>query len=135
MSIAFIPKPGYVLMCDFTGYVAPEIIKVRPVVIVSPAHLTRPGLVSIVPLSTTPPNPVEPYHYRLNGNPIPGSSEVEVWAKCDMLATVRLERLDRIKVGRGNYQTANISMDQVRAIRRCVILSLGFDRAIVDGLT
>lgn len=134
MPIKFIPKPGHVLMCNFSGYVAPEIVKVRPVVIVSPAHLVRPGLVSVVPLSTTAPAPVQPYHYRLVGNPIPGSPSTEVWAKCDLVATVRLERLDRVKVGRGDYQSVNVSMDQVRAIRRAIILSLGFDKAYADGL-
>lgn len=134
MALTFFPKPGYVLICDFAGYVAPEMIKVRPVVIVSPAHLNRPGLYMVIPLSTTAPDPVEPYHYKLLGNPVPGSSETEVWAKCDMIATVSAERLDRIRVERGRYERGNVSMDQVRAMRRCVVVSLGFDKLEAEGL-
>lgn len=127
MAITFFPKAGNVLMCDFRGYIEPEMIKTRPVVVISPNHLNRPGLVTIVPLSTTPPNPVEPYHYRLTGNPVPGSNAVEIWAKCDMTATVCTGRLDRKKVGRGNFQVGYVSMEQVRAIRRCAALSFGVD--------
>ncbi len=133
MPITFHPKPGYVLMCDFAGYVAPEMVKARPVVIVSPAHLRRPGLVSVVPLSTTAPDLIEAYHYRLTGNPVPGSSAGEVWAKCDMLATVSIARLDRIKIERGRYERGSVSMDQVRAIRLCIALSLGFDKSTLVG--
>lgn len=127
MAITFHPKPGNVLMCDFRGYVAPEIVKIRPVVIISPAHLRRPGLVTVVPLSTTPPDPVELYHYRLRGNPMPGSNALEVWAKCDLVATVRFDRLDRFKLGRGKFEGGAVAMDQVRAIRRCVAISLGLE--------
>ena len=104
MPIMFRPKPGHVLYCDFKGYIAPEIVKTRPVVVISPAHLSRVNLVTVVPLSTTAPTPVEGHHYKLLGNPIPGSSAIEVWAKCDLVATVCFDRLDRIKIGRGVYQ-------------------------------
>ncbi len=127
MALTFHPKPGVVLVCDFAGYVAPEMIKRRPVVVVSPAHLRRPNLLAVVPLSTTPPDPIAPYHYRLSGNPVPGSDATEVWAKCDMLATVRLERLDRFRIERGRYEIGYVSMEQVRAIRACVALSIGLD--------
>ena len=129
MALTVHPKAGYVLVCDFVGYKAPEMIKARPVVVVSPNHLRRPGLVSVVPLSTTAPDPVEPYHYKLTGNPVPGSSAFEVWAKCDMVATVCVTRLDRIKIERGRYEIGNVSMDQVRAIRLAVAHSLGIDMA------
>lgn len=127
MAIPFRPKPGAVLYCDFKGYIFPEMVKARPVVIVSPAHMSRKDLVTVVPLSTTAPDPVEKYHYKLTGNPIPGDGSLEVWAKCDMVATVCFDRLDRVKLGRGNFQMGNVSMDQVRAIRRGVGISLGLD--------
>lgn len=127
MALNFYPKTGYVLICDFTGYVFPEMIKVRPVVIISPSHLRRPGLVSVIPLSTSTPDPIEPYHYKLMGNPVPGSDATEVWAKCDMVATVSIKRLDRVKVERGRYDRGAVSMEQVRAMRRCAALSLGLD--------
>jgi uncharacterized protein YifN (PemK superfamily) len=127
MAIAFFPKPGTVLICDFQGYIVPEIIKRRPVVVISPTHLKRPKLFTVVPLSTTAPDPVLKYHYKLIGNPVPGGEPVEVWAKCDLVATVSVERLDRVKLGRGRYEVGHISMEQVRAIRRAALVAIGVD--------
>lgn len=127
MTLKFTPKPGCVLFCDFRGYIAPEMIKKRPVVVISPAHLRRPGLFTVVPLSTTAPNPVCEYHYKLRGNPMPWRENVEMWAKCDMVATVCFERLDRFRVSRGNYKTGAVGMDQVKAIRRAAMAALGVD--------
>lgn len=127
MAITFHPKAGMVLMCSFKGYIKPEIIKTRPVVVISPNHLIRPGLVSIIPLSTTDPEPVCEYHYQLRGNPIPGRASTAVWAKCDLVATVSLVRLDRIKLARGTYQTGSVSMEQVRAMRLAVAKSIGIE--------
>jgi uncharacterized protein YifN (PemK superfamily) len=126
MSISFHPKAGMVLICDFTGYIAPEIIKSRPVVVITPNHFYRAGLCIVVPLSTTPPDPIQPYHYALTGSPFP-NDKTEHWAKCDLVATVSISRLDRVKVARGNYQTFHVSMEQVREIRRRSAISLGID--------
>jgi uncharacterized protein YifN (PemK superfamily) len=133
MAITFFPKAGYVLLCDFYGYVAPEMVKRRPVVVISPNHLHRPGLVTVVPLSTTVPDPICDYHYEMKGNPVPGSSKPGTWAKCDMVAVVSVERLDRFKIERGRFESGHVSMDQVRLIRRGVVLSLGFDASLLPG--
>lgn len=126
MALTIHPKAGMVVVCDFAGYQTPEIVKVRPVVVITPNHLPRPGLCTVVPLSTTAPDPVQPYHYKLIHSPFP-HDPAEVWAKCDLVASVSLARLDRVKVERGVYKVFNISMDQVREIRRCCALSLGID--------
>lgn len=125
MPINFHPKAGMVLMCDFGDCVSPEINKVRPVVVISPNNMRRPGLCTVVPLSTTAPVPVENYHYKLLSNPLGG--EADNWAKCDLVTTVSTKRLDRIKLGRGTYVTGHISMEQVREIRRKAALSFGID--------
>lgn len=65
----------------------------------------------------------------MQGNPIPGSTETEVWAKCDLFASVSLDRLDRVKLGRGEYRTGAVSMDQVKAIRLACLYALGIDPA------
>jgi uncharacterized protein YifN (PemK superfamily) len=127
MAITFFPKAGMVLICDFGGYRVPEIVKARPVAVISPNHMRRPGLVTVVPLSTTAPRPVCDYHHRLTGNPIPGDSATEVWAKCDLVATVSIERLDRIRLGRGRYEVGHVGMEQVRAMRRCAARSFGIE--------
>lgn len=124
MTLTFHPRAGAVLMCDFDGFRAPEMIKMRPIVIVSPKHLVRPGLYTIVPLSLTAPDPIKEYHYKLSKDPIPNSNK-EVWAKCDMLVTVCVDRLDRFKVGRGLYKTSAVSDEDLAAIRACMRLALG----------
>ena len=124
MPLTFYPRAGVVLMCDFEGYVAPEMVKKRPVIVVSPRHLERSGLHTVVPMSTTPPNEARPYHLRLTKNPMPNSLG-DVWVKCDMVATVRTERLDRIKVSRGNYVTTAVTPEELSAIRQCLKYVLG----------
>lgn len=126
MPITFHPKAGMVLICDFAGFKVPEMVKARPVVVISPNHLVRPGLVTVVPLSTTLPNPIEPHHVQLKGSPIPGKAAGDVWAKCDMISCVSLGRMDRIKVDRGNYGVGHISMQQVNAIRAAAAASFGW---------
>jgi len=49
-----------------------------------------------MPLSTTAPNPEEPFHHCMDPCSLPGNlARKENWAKCDMLVTVSLERQDR----------------------------------------
>jgi hypothetical protein len=91
-------------------------------------------LVTVVPLSTTVPNPVEAHHYRLKQNPIPGAPATEVWAKCDMLAVVSIERLDLVRTARGpdgkrRYLTLQIGHDQFDAIRRVAMRALTNNRS------
>jgi uncharacterized protein YifN (PemK superfamily) len=124
MAITFHPKAGTVLMCDFSGFRAPEMIKTRPIVIVSPNHLRRAGLYTVVPLSCSAPDPIEAYHYKLKKDPLPYSN-AESWAKCDMVATVCVDRLERIKVGRGHFKTSAISSEELEAIRNCLKYVLG----------
>lgn len=126
MPITFHPKAGTVLMCDFQGFKKPEMIKTRPVIIVSPSHMKRPGLYTVVPMSTTSPDSVEPYHYHFEQNPMPNTVG-DAWAKCDMVATVGVYRLDRIKIARGKFVTLSIGKDELEAIRLCLKFALGID--------
>jgi mRNA interferase MazF len=121
-----------VLICDFnTGFKAPEMIKRRPVVVISPRPRRSNQLCTIVPLSTTAPNPVEPFHHRMDPRSLPGKlGRKETWAKCDMLATVSLERLDRVMAGKEpsgkRICVADpVTADDLEAIRRGVMTALG----------
>lgn len=132
MPLTFHPRPGMVLICDFnTGFKAPEMIKRRPVVVISPRPRRSNQLCTIVPLSTTVPNPVEPFHHRMDPRSLPGKlARKESWAKCDMLATVSLGRLDRVMVGKDPdgkriYVAEQVIADDLEAIRRGVMLALG----------
>lgn len=92
----FYPKRGHVLICDFThGFVMPEMLKVRPVVVISHGDTHQRRLCTVVPLSTTDPNPVKDWHYLLESQPLESIGYQKVWAKADMLYTVSFSRLDK----------------------------------------
>ena len=129
MALRFQPKPRSVVFCNFAGFIEPEIIKRRPVVVLT-VHKRNSRLVTVVPLSTTAPDPVEAHHYRLKQNPLPGTADKVVWAKCDMVAVVSIERLDLVHTGRGpdgkrRYLSLQIGPEQFESIRHGVASALG----------
>jgi uncharacterized protein YifN (PemK superfamily) len=111
-------------MCDFAGYVVPEMVKIRPIVVLARNRKNR-HLVTVVPLSTTQPTALEDYHHELSANPLPGKAGVTCWAKCDMVATVSLARLDRYKVGKGQYAVPSLPAADFDAVRLGVANVLG----------
>ena len=129
MPLRFQPKPRSVVFCNFAGFIEPEIIKRRPVVVLA-VHKRNAKLVTVVPLSTTAPDQVESHHYRLKQNPLPGAADKVVWAKCDMVAVVSIERLDLVHTGRGpdgkrRYLSLQIGPEQFESIRHGVASALG----------
>jgi uncharacterized protein YifN (PemK superfamily) len=123
MVMLYQPRPGNVVMCDYRGFVVPEMVKVRPVVVIARNRKNR-RLVTVVPLSTTEPDLLEDHHHALANNPLPGRKTISCWAKCDMVTTVSLGRLDRYKVGRGQYAVPVLPADDFEAIRRSVAKAL-----------
>ena len=131
MPLEFQPRPGQVVICDFRGYVVPEMVKVRPVVVIARNRKNR-KLVTVVPLSTTAPGEPDAHHHELSGNPLPGRERRTCWAKCDMIATVSLDRLDRVKVvraGRREYVSPMLPEVDFEAIRAAVGNALGLAEA------
>jgi uncharacterized protein YifN (PemK superfamily) len=130
------PKEGSVLMCDFNGFIEPEMIKRRPVVVIARNRLNA-KLVTVVPISTTEPYALQAYHHELSVNPLPDKQGVRCWVKADMVATVSTERMDRIKIrasaGR-QYITPVISAVDLQAIRRCVLHALQLKNTILDNM-
>lgn len=106
MPISIHPKIGQILLCDFSGFKEPEMVKSkRPVIVVSSEIKGRMGLVTIVPLSTVKPEPMQLYHYMLPKQSMPMLSyfqSSESWVKGDMLYTVAFHRLDLIRLGTRN---------------------------------
>lgn len=132
MPILFRPKRGQILICDFdTGFRPPEMIKVRPVVVVSPRRRTGPGLCTVVPLSSAKPEPPEPYHHPLSPLAYP-PARGPMWAKCDMLATVSCARLDRVMVrlpcGKREYRALEMPEADMAAIEVCLRIAPGDDK-------
>jgi mRNA interferase MazF len=129
--INFHPKRGTVLICDFTGFKPPEMVKKRPVVVLSPRYRRHTGLCLVVPFSTVAPEEVEPHHYRIP----PGTYAFldpakTTWAKCDMLAHVSFERLERFWLN-GRAETPQLNANDMKGIEKSVLCALQIDLAKV----
>lgn len=134
MAIREHPSTGTILTCDFDqGFKEPEMVKRRPVIVVSPQISWRPGLCTVVPLSTTPPEPKRPYHCKLTLHPPlpPPWDGAEVWVKGDMIVSAGFHRLDLIRLGRDEngskrrYRMNILSREQLTEVRGCILHSLG----------
>lgn len=128
MALMYHPKAGAILVCDYcTGFVPPEMVKARPVVVVSPRLRHRNDLCTVVPLSTTAPDPVEDYHCSIMlPRPLPKPFDtLPMWAKCDMLSTVSFKRLNLISIGRRQYITPAVGDNNLEQIKRCILYALG----------
>jgi uncharacterized protein YifN (PemK superfamily) len=134
MAIKAHPSTGCIVTCDFDqGFKEPEMVKNRPVVVISPQISWRPGLCTVVGLSLTPPNPARPYHCTLLLDPPlpPPRSAGEVWVKGDMIAAVGFHRLNLIRAGRNEgtrarqYRMDVLKPEQLKAVRKCVLHGLG----------
>jgi uncharacterized protein YifN (PemK superfamily) len=127
MPLTFHPHPGAIVICDYsTGFQPPEMVKVRPVVVISPRRRNS-QLVTVVPISSTPPSPIEPWHYQLPVGAYP-PARGPVWVKADMIAAVALARLDRVKVkgpgGQRTYQVFSLSVADMQAVLAAVKAAL-----------
>lgn len=123
MALKFQPRERCVLMCDFRGYEEPEIIKKRPVVVIA-RHKHNSKLVTVVPISSTQPLVITPYHYAFPKNPLPDKPHIACWAKCDLLATVSIARLDRYKPSYGERCVPEITEADFVEIRKAVAYAL-----------
>jgi uncharacterized protein YifN (PemK superfamily) len=129
MALKFYPRAGQIYIADFHGFVPPEMVKMRPVVVISPKLPYRSDLVAIVPLSTTRPHHDLPFCVQLSKNYMPGGDPaLETWAKCDMITNLCTDRLSAIKVGRRKYEYPVMTADDLSAVRRGVLVGLGFDK-------
>ena len=128
MPLKYQPKAATVLMCDFSGFRMPEMIKVRPVVVLR-KHTQNHQLVTIIPLSTTAPDHLAKHHDELP-NYLPGTA-LTCWAKCDMIYTVAIARLDRCQVksqqgGGREFLTFTMKPEHFASVRTALGFSLGY---------
>jgi uncharacterized protein YifN (PemK superfamily) len=128
MALPYQPRLGSIVLCDFRGMIEPEMVKRREVVVIA-RHKRNSQLVTVVPLSSTEPERIEMYHHKLSNKSRPdGDPTKTIWAKCDMVYTLCLERLDMhyTSTRRGGRQSVRmkLSHDDLAAIRSCVALAL-----------
>jgi uncharacterized protein YifN (PemK superfamily) len=84
-------------MCNFGagGFSEPEMVKCRPVVVLSPRRYNAQTAL-VVPLSTSEPEEVLPFHHRMDPRSMPRKFRGEPnWVKGNMVTHVSLHRLDR----------------------------------------
>ena len=127
MAIRYSPKVGQILMCNFSGFKEPEMVKDRPVLVVG----TRPnghGLATVVCLSTTEPDRPQPYHMQLDDNHLPrhrffrGGS---TWVKGDMVYTLSFDRLTYVSLGtekgKRQYFQNRLGRETMRGVYSCLL--------------
>jgi mRNA interferase MazF len=67
VAIQYAVKQGTIVTVDFDqGFQAPEMVKRRLAIVISPPIKQRGKLLTVVPLSTTAPEPIMPYHCQIN---------------------------------------------------------------------
>lgn len=121
MGLKFQPKPGMVLICDFRGFEPPEMVKRRPVVVLA-SNRRNQDLVTIVPLSTSPPRRRQIWHHVIAGPLEPLSTGRVIWAKCDMVYTISTARLHKIRLSDTEYARLRVSAADYTGIVRSVLL-------------
>lgn len=133
MPLLFHPQAGTILICDYPKDLrAPEMVKRRPVIVVSPKLKHRNDLVTVVPLSTTRPRIIMPYHHELTLNlPNPWDSAV-CWAICDHPITVCFSRLNLIRGpkdrrGKRVYIQKTIVSEDLLALKSGLAAALGIE--------
>jgi mRNA interferase MazF len=132
MALNIHPRPGQILLCGFQELrlKEPEIVKRRPVIVLSP-RLRRPNLCTVLPCSTTPPAPIWPYHYKLqlpSPLPHPHFNYQEMWVKCDLVYTLSYDRLSAFRTpgpGGRKYIDVYVSGVQLEDIRQCFLHGQG----------
>ena len=136
MAIRQPPLRGTILACDFnTGFSAPEMVKLRPVIVVSNPIRARPNLCTVVCCSTREPRPILPYHCVLDLDPpmpIRWQSN-QVWVKADMIYAVSFNRLNLISMGKDQqgkrqYRYDVLSDAQMRDVDACILNGIGLGR-------
>lgn len=110
----------------------PEMVKRRPVIVLSPRTRHSQELCTVVPLSTSPPIRENELQVPLELPVAPPHpfDETEVWAKCNMVSTVAFKRLDlfrgpRQRNGARKHLKLRVTDEQYEAIKAGVRSALG----------
>lgn len=142
MDIVRHPKQGALVEIglDKYGFEAPEMVKLRLGVVLSKPDRSfknpRNQVCVVVPCSTTDPDPVRDYHYRLE---LPDWYNTglrwtsEMWVIGNQIFTLRLESIDYIRLkksrvtGKREYQIQSIPRKMFEEIQRKVLIGIGYE--------
>ena len=119
--LKFQPKIGSVIYCDYSGFIVPEIIKKRPVIVVS-KHKHNSQLLSVVPISTVQPKRIFDYHVEMDLQFCTlYLSGKRSWIKCDMFNVVSLQRLHLVRDKKSSLRHApNIGQEFILKIKEAI---------------
>lgn len=132
MAIKYHPDVGDILICDFSQLKTkePEIVKKRPVICLTPRG--RHGrLCTVVPLSTTAPNPIQLWHGKVYIDLPKPYDKTQMWIKGDLLYSVSMDRLFVFKEGKDPltgkrlYRCPKLNSEEIKLVHRCVLVGLG----------
>jgi len=133
MPLKHHPKRGSILICDYKGFMPPEMVKRRPVIVISPRRRRNYKLYSVVPLSTTAPDVPQTYHCEIElAPPLPARWSSRCWVKGDMISTVSFSRLELIRCGKDSlgkrlYYNHILSTGDMRRVSKCILSALGMN--------
>ncbi|WP_052698031.1 type II toxin-antitoxin system PemK/MazF family toxin [Luteibacter yeojuensis] len=147
MAILGSPRNGAILMCEFDKHELElasdgNMVKTRPVIVLSPQRNRRGRLLHVVPISMTPPRIIEPWHVEIALACFPAPLQRAVgtrWAKCDMVVTVGWSRLSRYegprRAGRASYHDTYVDQVTMLRLKRAVASVFGIERNLWDALS
>jgi mRNA interferase MazF len=143
LPLTFNPKKGALLLCDFSrGFEEPEMTKNnRPVVVIGVNETQK--LVTIVPLSTVEPKPVQPYHFLIPKQSMPKTSAFlgrNSWLKGNMVYTVGWKRLSPIRMktaeqGTRDYFKQKFGPETMQKIYVCMINGMGINKDLLSKIS
>ena len=113
-----------VFLCDYSGYIRPEIVKVRPVVVVSrrPRGIPLGNVIAIVvPLSRIPPITMRPWHVAIAARKYVALDAC--WAKGDLVSHVSVARLSFL-IHQRQPVVPVLDGNDLRAVRHAVVKAL-----------
>lgn len=132
MAINYHPGQGAIVLCDYRNLVPPEMDKRRPVVVMCKQIHERKNLCTVVPISTTPPEKMMPYHVKLFLEPpMPEPYEQQhCWVKTDLVMAVSFQRLHlptagKDKAGNRIYDIRVLSKGDFRSVQQALLHHLG----------
>lgn len=132
MAISYHPGQGVILACDYRNLVPPEMDKKRPVIIMCKQIHERTNLCTVVPISTTPPEKMMPYHLKLFIDPpLPKPYENQhCWVKTDLIMSVSFQRLHLLtsgkdKGGKRIYDIRVLNKSEFRSVQHAMLIGLG----------
>jgi mRNA interferase MazF len=132
MTVVAHPVPGTIIRVDLNdGFRPPEMCKRRPAIVLSPPIPGRSFMCTIVPLSTTEPNPKLPHHMQISFDPVLPApySKPKMWVKGDIVLTVAFHRLRLLfsgwNAGQRVYDVRVLDPQTLEKVRVCVRHGLG----------